>query len=301
MLAPFTCPRCRGPLEQTAPDVLFCPADDLCFQRAGGIWRFLLPERAPAFERFTQEYETIRRGEGRGSRDAAFYRALPHRDLSGKMTADWRIRAASFDTLLQKVIRPAGRPLSILDLGAGNGWLSNRLAGLGHPVAAVDLLTNDFDGLGCFSFYGAVFTPLQAEFDRLPYPDGSLDLAVFNASLHYSVDIQATLREALRVLAPGGQIVVMDSPVYREAASGEEMVRERERAFSRRFGFPSNALPSQNYLTYAGLQALEAALGICWRILTPFYGLGWLLKPLKARLLARREAAKFHLIVGKKS
>jgi SAM-dependent methyltransferase len=296
----FACPRCRGPLQPTAPDALFCAADDLCFQRSGGIWRFLPPERGAVFEQFIQDYETIRRGEGRGSQDTSYYRALPYRDLSGRMTTDWGIRAASYDALIKRVIRPAGRPLSILDLGAGNGWLSNRLAGLGHRLAAVDLLINDFDGLGCHPYYEAAFTPVQAEFDRLPFPDGRLDLVVFNASLHYSVAIRETLREALRVLAQGGKVIVMDSPVYRDPASGEEMVRERERAFMRRFGFPSNALPSQNFLTYSGLQDLETSLDIHWQIITPFYGLGWLLKPLKARLLANREAAKFHLIVGLK-
>jgi len=32
----------------------------------------------------------------------------------------------------------------------------------------------------------------------------------------------------------------------------------------------------------------------------PFYGLGWLLRPLKAFLTRKREPAKFHLIAGYK-
>jgi ubiquinone/menaquinone biosynthesis C-methylase UbiE len=297
----FVCPRCRAPLAQTGPDELLCPAEMLHFRRQDGLWRFLLPERAAYFENFIRDYETIRRAEGRGSREAAYYRALPEQDLSGNLSADWRIRAASFKALIQKVIAPAKEPLRILDLGAGNGWLSNRLAARGHTVAAVDLLTNDFDGLGCRSFYTTDFTALQAEFDRLPLAAGNADLIIFNASLHYAVDFRATLAEALRVLARGGKLVVLDSPIYRQAGSGEKMVRERESQFTQRYGFPSNALPSQNYLTYALLAELSAEFELDCQRVTPFYGLRWLLRPLRAGLSGAREPAKFHLLILRRS
>jgi SAM-dependent methyltransferase len=298
----FACPGCRAVLEQTAIDALRCPADGMVFRHAGGVWRLLLPEREAAFLRFIQEYETVRRAEGRGSETPDYYRALPYQDLSGRMPADWRIRAASFDALIQKLVRPmemsTGRPLRVMDLGAGNGWLSNRLAGRGHCVAGVDLMVNDFDGLACSKFYENAFNPVQAEFDRLPFEDNSVDLVIFNASLHYSTGYEATLRESLRVIAPGGKLVVMDSPIYRNPASGAQMVRERENEFTRRYGFPSNALPSENYLTYRRLDELAAALNLSCQIQrAPFYGVRWMLRPFIARLLGRREPAKFGLVV----
>jgi SAM-dependent methyltransferase len=298
----FACPRCHTALEQTAPDELCCAMDGLRFQRDDqGIWRFLLPERAAHYEKFMREYETVRRAEGRGVGDPAYYRALPYRDLSGHMVSDWRIRAASFDVFLKKVVVPLEEKqpsLRIIDLGAGNGWLSARLAGRGHIVAAVDLLSNDFDGLGCYRHYEPVFTPVQAEFDRLPFAEGVADLLIFNASLHYSVNIHDTLHEALRVLAPTGRLAILDSPLYRNAQSGAQMVKERESRFAQRFGFPSNALPSENYLTYTRLQELGSALNVRWQMITPYYGLRWILRPLKAKLLGQREPARFHVIVG---
>jgi ubiquinone/menaquinone biosynthesis C-methylase UbiE/uncharacterized protein YbaR (Trm112 family) len=294
----FACPRCRAPLEQTAPDELSCAVDGCRFPCIDGIWRFLLPERAAYFEKFIRDYETVRRAEGRGSQDADYYRALPNHDLSGKMTSDWRIRAASFDLLLKKVISPEKKPLRILDLGAGNGWLSNQLARRGHIVAAVDLMTNDFDGLGCWHFYDTNFVPVQAEYDHLPFADGTVNMVIFNASLHYSVNIRATLTESLRVLDLTGKLVVLDSPVYRDAGSGAQMVRERESQFLERFGFASNSLPSENYLTYSKLNELAVALGLKWRFLTPFYGFRWALRPFLSQLRRTREPAKFHAIVG---
>jgi SAM-dependent methyltransferase len=297
----FACPRCGALLEPSAPDVLCCPADGLRFVCEGQVWNMLLPERQPIFSQFSREYSAIRQAEGRGSCSPEYYRALPYRDLSGSRPGDWRIRAASFDALLQQVVLPLERnlrrSLCLLDLGAGNSWLSNRLAQRGHSAAAVDLLNNDFDGLGCVTFYEANFIPVQAEFDHLPFSDRSIDLAVFNASLHYSPDFAVTLGEARRILLPGGKIVVMDTPVYRDASSGAQMVQERQEQFKRQYGFPSNALPSENYLTYRRLERLSADLDLCCQILTPAYPLAWRLRPLRAHLLGQREPAKFHLII----
>lgn len=298
----FACPICGTPLDASAPDEQRCPADRASYRRVAGIWRFLAPERAAFFQQFIHEYETVRQAEGRGSDDPAYYRALPFEDLTGRFSDDWRIRAKSFQTLLEQVVIPLearrGRPLKVLDLGAGNGWLSYRLAGRGHQVAAIDLLTNTFDGLGAYIHYDVAFTPVQAEFDRLPFVGGQVDLAVFNGSLHYAMDYTTTLGEALRVLRPDGRLVIMDSPVYRDAASGEQMVREREAQFEQAYGFPSNAIPSENYLTYARLEELADTLGLNWQIITPFYGWRWVLRPWKARLLGHREPAKFLVIVG---
>ncbi len=298
----FVCPRCHGQLAEAGPNRLACQPDGLTFEHSAGIWHFLPPERAAYFERFTREYETIRKAEGRGTEAAIYYRSLPYRDLTGRMPADWRIRAASFDAFVRHVLTgmeaASDRPLTILDLGAGNGWLSNRLALRGHRVAAVDLTVNAFDGLGCHAFYESGFTPVQAEFDRLPFPDAVADLVIFNASLHYSIDYAGTLKEALRVLHARGKPVVIDSPVYKNPGSGARMVEEREAGFVMQYGFPSNSIPSQNYLTYSLLNELGQKFNLRWNYITPHYGLGWSLRPLRASLLGRREPAKFHVIIG---
>src|SRR5512138_3632198 len=228
----FVCPRCRTTLERDTPDRVTCPQDGLEFRKEAGIWRFLLPESEAHYARFIADYEAVRRAEGRGSPAADYYRALPFKDLSGRRRADWRIRARSFSVLTKNVLTrlqvPLGRSLKIIDLGAGNGWLSNRLSAQGDRVIAVDLLTNEEDGLGAWKFYEHGYTPVQAEFNHLPIMDHFADAVIFNASFHYSEEYAETLREALRVLAPEGRIVIIDSPVYHRGASGEQMVQERE-------------------------------------------------------------------------
>jgi HemK-related putative methylase len=301
----FSCPRCRTKLMDRGTDELVCPHDGQRFRRIDGIWRFLLPERAAYFQPFIEDYETIRIAEGRGSHDAQYYRALPEHDLTGRFVDDWRIRSKSYYQLIDTVIRPIEhelkRPLGILDLGAGNGWLSNRLAMRGHDVVAVDLTTNEFDGVGTHHLYESRFTPVQAEYDHLPFPSRTFDLVIFNGSIHYSTDYLPTLTEALRVLRNTGYLVILDTPVYVDHSSGVQMIRERGEQFRRAYGFPSNSLPVEGFLTFDRLKELTAQTGLHWKIVRPWYGLRWALRPWKAWFLRRREPARFLLIVGKKS
>lgn len=299
----FACPRCHTLLQMTSAHELSCPHDGLVFQQTDGIWRFLLPDRASLYTRFILDYETVRRSEKRGApEDVSLYRRLPYHS-----TPDWKIRARSFDTFVQHVLEPfeqtkrglkSALGLQVVDLGAGNGWLSNRLSACGHDVTAIDLTVNNFDGLGCFAYYETSFTPAQAEFDYLPFADNEVDMVIFNASLHYSTNYETTLRESLRVLKPDGKLVILDSPVYHDPSSGEQMVRERQSQFLRQYGFASNSLPSENYLTDKRLSELGQLLNLSWEAHTPFYNLKWALRPLVAKVLGRREPARFQVIVG---
>jgi SAM-dependent methyltransferase len=301
----FVCPRCRTTLERNAPDRVTCPRDGLEFWQVDGIWRFLLPESEAHYARFIADYESVRRSEGRGSTSANYYRSLPFKDLSGQHSTDWAVRARSFNVLVKNVLtrfqNPLERSLKIIDVGAGNGWLSNRLSAQGDRVLAVDLLVNEQDGLGAWKYYEHSFTPLQAEFNHLPVMDHFADAVIFNASFHYSENYSETLNEALRVTSAKGLIVIMDSPVYRRDDSGEKMVAERQTQFKEKYGFASDNLQSENYVTYARLDQLARELNLTWKRITPFYGLRWSLRPLIAGLLRRREPAKFHLIVGRKN
>ena len=300
---PFACPRCQTKLELNASDRVTCPRDGLEFWKRDGIWRFLLPESEAHYSHFIADYESIRHAERRGSASADYYRALPFKDLSGRYRADWAIRKHSFNVLVTKVLtrlqNPLERSLKVLDLGAGNGWLSNQLAAQGDRVIAVDLLINEQDGLGTWKNYEHSFLPVQAEFNHLPIMDRYADAVIFNAAFHYSEDYAQTLKEASRVLSAGGLIIIMDSPVYRRDISGHKMVQEREEQFTKRYGFASDNLQSENYLTYARLKDLARELNISWKIVRPFYGVRWMLRPFVAMLLRRREPAKFHLIVGR--
>jgi ubiquinone/menaquinone biosynthesis C-methylase UbiE len=253
-------------------------------------------------QKFLEEYRRIRHAEGRGSDRSSYYRSLPHCDPGDRNEAMWQMRAKTYSHFICKVLQPIEereqRPLDILDLGAGNCWLSYRLARRRHLPVAVDFFADNLDGLGAARHYPISFQTIESDFDEIPVPSASFDLAIFNASLHYSTDYMRTLTEAKRCLRPAGSIVILDSPIYNRFEDGARMVKEKHERFFQLYGFRSDTLPSIDFLDIPGLRYLELALNICWQAHKPWYGWRWHLRPLHAKFLSRRPPSRFWVLVG---
>jgi SAM-dependent methyltransferase len=286
-----------------------CAGCDYLMRCQDSIWRALPEDRAKYFQQFVNDYETVRRAEGRGSSDASYYLALPFRDLSRRLAWQWRIRAQSYRTLESRILPIIEgeriRGMHVLDIGAGNGWLCYRTALRGHHPVAVDLLLNNWDGLGATRHYLAAlphsFPLFQGEMDHLPFGDAQFDMVIFNASLHYSTDYLVTLTEALRCLKLDGHLLIMDSPVYQREENGLAMRAERHQQFAQQYGFRSDSIPSREFLTFATLEELSQDLKLAWRFVSPWYGIAWALRPLKARLLRKREPSRFVILWGRRT
>jgi len=255
-------------------------------------------DRAPVIDTFLADYTKIRLAEGRGSDDPSFYRNLPQCPPDHPTAWQWSIRRHTFDCLRSRVLPMLGAHRRALDLGAGTGWLSNRLSLLGHEPCAVDLSCDDRDGLGAARHFQTRFPRIQAEFDALPFPDAAVDAVIFNASLHYSTDYSKTLSEALRALAPGGALIVLETPVYRREDSGRRMVEERHEMFRKRYGTRSDSVPSQEYLTWRKIAAHGLELNLEWKVVWPWYGWKWAMRPWAARLKRKREPSRFPILVA---
>jgi ubiquinone/menaquinone biosynthesis C-methylase UbiE len=302
----FSCPACRteiGRMDAASPHSMRCPGCSFVIREVDGILRALRPGREAYFQQFVTQYETVRMREGRGSSSADFYTALPFRDITGKNTWEWKIRGRTF-IHASKHILPAIEAVNqqgcdVLDIGAGNCWMSYQMAKRGHRPVAVDLLDNKSDGLGAARFYCShlrqPFLAVQAEMDYLPFSSAQFDVVFFNASFHYSVDYEQTIGEALRCLRRPGHLIILDSPFYRSELSGPKMIEEKRSAFEKRYGFRSDSVPSREYLTRPMLDHLADKFGLRWKTLKPWYGVNWALRPMKAYISGKREPSKFYL------
>jgi len=305
---PLRCPRCLSSIGcLPAGDAVDCYTCKTRLACERGIWKALLPERAARYARFVEDYECIRTAEGRGSTSADYYLALPFRDLSGLHSGQWTMRARTFRYIERKILpritTVTHNRLRILDLGAGNGWMSYRLASQGHAPVAVDLLTNDQDGLGAARHFEqrlpVLFPRFQAEVDNLPFGDGYFDLVIFNSSFHYSENYEKTFAEALRCTRKSGTVLIADTPWYSDALNGRRMLEERRALFVKRFGFPSDELNSLEYLTDQRLDDLGKRFYLHWQIHEPYYGIRWQMRPLLAKLQRRRTPSRFRIYAAK--
>jgi SAM-dependent methyltransferase len=261
--------------------------------------------------RFIEAYGQHRAEEGYEALSDAELLALPYLQ-TGPLAAMWRIRARTFRVFEHEIVNPLAdalkRRLTVLDAGAGNGWLSYRLCLSGHHCTAFDLRASGGDSLQTASRYAShlptLFRRSAGDFSNLPFADQRFDIVAFNASLHYALDLTTVLSEAQRVLHPNGRIAILDSPFYASRAHGEAMVEEKRRNARLMFGDRSDvllSLPFLEYLTEDRLRSESKAWGINWsryRVRYPLrYELRWIVSALKRK----RPPSRFDLWVGRVS
>ncbi len=253
--------------------------------------------------RFRAAYAEHRRAEGRGTGGLAELLALPYL-RTGPFARQWAVRARTYDAFVRLVVVPAAErvaplPLRVLDLGAGNGWLSYRLTQLGCRCVALDWRRDDVDGLGAARGYavplGRPLAAVVASFDAVPLTR-CFDLVVFNAAIHYAVSLDRVIAEAARRVISGGRLVILDSPFYRREADGEQMMKDKRETALREWGSSARdlmALPCVEYLTSERLAAASAAHGLSWRRHRVRYPLWYRMRPALAVIRGARRPSRF--------
>lgn len=138
----------------------------------------------------------------------------------------------------------------LVDLGTGSGRMLTLFGERARSAVGLDLSQQmlnvararvDANGLAAVELrHGDIFAT------RLP--DGCADLVVVHQVLHYLGDPAAAVREAGRLTAPGGRLVIVDF-----APHALEVLREQHQ--HRRLGF--SAAEMKRWLAAAGLRQVE--------------------------------------------
>ncbi len=142
--------------------------------------------------------ETRRGGRSPSSGGGAAFAALGHDGA----------RAAA-------LVLDAAGPLEgpVLDLGSGMGGMARELARRGLFVESVDVSADDQEVAAALTAGSGLeaairFTP--ADGAALPFPDGAFASAVSFNVLHHLAEGASVLREVVRVVRPGGVLVLAD-------------------------------------------------------------------------------------------
>lgn len=114
-----------------------------------------------------------------------------------------------FDGFVKPFVSPND---TVLDFGCGPGTFSIRMAGLCKSIVGVDI-TEEFVREANLSFEALGLTNATAMHtppNVLPFPAGSFDAVMMVDVIHHLDDIPRAFAEVLRVLKPGGKIIVFE-------------------------------------------------------------------------------------------
>ena len=166
----------------------------------------LLPANDETLSRDLSRLDAIK--HARANEAAAYFRAV---------TTDWhKVRALHVPEAQVEaaMIERVGNVSfdELLDIGTGTGRIlelfgdkARRGVGLdlSHEMLSIARANLDRAGL-------AQCQIRQGDMYNLPIADGGVDMAVIHQVLHYADDPAAVIREAARVLKPGGRLLVVD-------------------------------------------------------------------------------------------
>jgi arsenite methyltransferase len=148
---------------------------------------------------------------------------------------------------------------TVLDLGSGGGidvLLSARRVGPTGKAYGLDM-TDEMLVLANANKAKAGVTNvefLKGEIEHIPLPDNSVDVIISNCVINLSADKDAVLREAFRVLKPGGRFAVSD------VVTRGEMLPEIRKSVLMWVGCIAGALEESDYrkkLAVAGFGSIE--------------------------------------------
>jgi ubiquinone/menaquinone biosynthesis C-methylase UbiE len=151
---------------------------------------------------------------------------LPSIEPSHIHHGEWRVRKRSAARLIA-YLKSQKRPLSILETGCGNGWLSAKIADIPNAVVTgMDINKTElnqarrvFGNKDNLAFVGGDIRDMV--------PGKGYDIIIFAASIQYFSSVREILTRAFSLLNMGGEIHLLDSFFYKadEQASAKRRSR----------------------------------------------------------------------------
>lgn len=155
----------------------------------------------------------------------------PNRDLSEEIRAYWGKRAESFDQSFAHAIAEGAEfaawraeivrhlpqaPAQVLELGCGTGEVSRVILSLGHQVTGLDFTPEMLARAKAKHAGNPKARFFLADAQNTMEPAASHDAVIARHLTWTLTDPQAAYRDWLRVLRPGGRVVLFDGDWARE-------------------------------------------------------------------------------------
>ena len=202
-------------------------------------------------------YERVRRNEQR-LLDDHIVQGLPAAGGKTPYAAEWRVR----ERTMRRVLRIAGtRPLSILEVGCGNGWLSAHLAAAGHNVTGLDTGATELaQAARVFNDHPVTWVHGDPWAEALSMH--RFHLVLFAASIQYFPHLPTILDRCRELLHQDGEVLIVDSPFYTNTDAAHR-ARERSRVYYGSVGVPEMAAHYHHHTLQELAEATSGAALTC--------------------------------------
>jgi ubiquinone/menaquinone biosynthesis C-methylase UbiE len=161
---------------------------------------------------FEKKYLSIREKENRIYSDEQVGH-LPEVNPNHPHYQEWRVRNESMQRLVHYVNQKKCQ--QILDIGCGNGWLSNCLAKTKSEVFALDVNEVELRQASKVFREADNLRFIYADILSNPFKKEKLfDLIVLSSSIQYFPDLTSLIQCLQPLLLKGGEIHILDSPIY---------------------------------------------------------------------------------------
>ncbi len=213
-----------------------------------GVLVLLNDEFRAKLDTFTLSFDQARVDEQRTLPDPTVYSDLPDSErVRGEH--EWQLRV--YDLAVIRRLIPQHPQLTILDIGAWNGWLANRLAEWGHRVTAIDYFVNEHDGLRAKKFYATDWRAIQMNVSDLSPLDEFFDVIIVNRCLQFFPDPFAYLIQVKQKLAPNGIAIFTGLALYRDTRSKAQELDTRRKSYRARYKLELFLQPTKGYFDLA--------------------------------------------------
>jgi SAM-dependent methyltransferase len=267
----YRCPACHAHPLRLAPGAvrderevrtgaLTCPSCARTWAIEGGIVELLhdpvehIVREAAGLDRFAERL----RDEGI---DREHLLTLPY-----VQDGYWYTQARSVEQVEADLPFAPGQRL--LDVGSNTCWASARFARAGLDVVALDITTTLMQGLATADWWMddgvPTFERALGSMTDMPFADGSFDVVFCCEVLHHNdrAELARTLREAHRVLRPGGRLIAINETL--------KTVRDRLGNHAEEIGTAEYEGHEHAYWAHEYLGAARRS-GLSVRVLEPAY------------------------------
>jgi ubiquinone/menaquinone biosynthesis C-methylase UbiE len=184
---------------------------------------------------FENLYITLRKKENRIYTDDQLEK-LPEIEPSHIHYKEWRVRKRSSNALVQ-YLSAKQKPLKVLEIGCGNGWLSHQLSVVaGSKITGSDI---NFHELQQAVRVFAPITNLQFIYGDIRtdvFENAQFDIIIFAASIQYFSSLTNILSAALQLLTATGEVHILDTHFY--SAGSINDARKRTAEYYRQLDVP---------------------------------------------------------------